>query len=383
MKEGGLMKVETYNYNAGWNKDLNHSLDSAQTLVLVFASSIIEKIQKPLDELITAFPSSVITGCSSANEIYQDEVSTDGLVVSVVRFEKTRLRLFSRYVDPCLDCQIIGEELVTNLIMDDLNSIFVLSDGLNVNGSQLTKGMNSILPEGVSVVGGLAGDDNRFERTWVLHQNRPETGCVSAVGFYGKELHLSHSFQGGWRELGLERKVTASKNNILYELDGRPALEIYKAYLGDRAEGLPGTGLLFPLSLREKHNGKEMTVRTILGVDESKQSITFAGDIPEGSFVTLMTTTHDNLIEAAHIAAKNIDFSGYDNQEVLSIAISCVGRHLVLKQRTEDELEAILDELPEHTKQIGFYSYGEISPLMSGQCDLHNQTMTLSVFWES
>jgi len=378
------MKIETYSYAGGWSRELNASLDSSQTLIVIFGSSIIEKIQKPLDDVVAAFPNSIITGCSSASEICHDEVSEDGFVVSIVQFEKTDLKIVSKGVGSCSDCRSVGKELIEELLDDDLSGVLVLSDGLLINGSQLTKGINSVIPEGIAVVGGLAGDNSRFERTWVLHENQPESGYVTAVGFYGQDFHLSHSFKGGWRELGLERKVTSSDNNILYELDGQPALDIYKEYLGDRAVGLPGTGLLFPLSLREDYHKKtEGTVRTILGIDEEKHSITFAGDIPEGSSVTLMTTTYDNLIEAAQAAANDIDFTGYNGQEVLSIAVSCVGRHLVLKQRTEEELEAILEVFPEHTKQIGFYSYGEISPLLSGQCDLHNQTMTLSVFWES
>ena len=380
------MKIEIYNYREQekWNRELDVSLDSSQTLIIIFGSSLVKKIQKPIDEIVTAFPNSIITGCSSASEIYHNEVSEDGLVVSVVQFEKTRLKLVSMGINTCPDCQMIGKDLITDLIEDDLKGIFVLSDGLLVNGSQLTKGINSVVPAGIAVVGGLAGDDSRFERTWVIHNRQPESGYVTAIGFYGQSIHLSHAFKGGWRELGLERKVTLSDHNVLYELDGQPALDIYKDYLGDRATGLPGTGLLFPLSLRENHHAKEeTTVRTILGVDEEKHSITFAGDIPEGSFVTLMTTTYDSLIEAAQTAANAIDLTGYNGQEILSIAVSCVGRHLVLKQRTEEELDAILEVLPEQTKQIGFYSYGEISPLLSGQCDLHNQTMTLSVFWES
>jgi hypothetical protein len=54
----------------------------------------------------------------------------------------------------------------------------------------------------------------------------------------------------------------------------------------------------------------------------------------------------------------------------------------VLKQRIEEELEATLEAMPEKTSQIGFYSYGEISPLASGRCDLHNQTMTLTLLSE-
>jgi len=177
--------------------------------------------------------------------------------------------------------------------------------------------------------------------------------------------------------------VTKSSHNVLYELDNMPALQIYKRYLGDKAEGLPATGLLFPLELKANHDSDESKVRTILGVNEEDNSITFAGDIPEGSHVTLMKANYNRLIDGASQAAESLDLCEYDDEAIASIAISCVGRRLVLKSRVEEELEAIYDVLPHKTKQIGFYSYGEISPLASGKCDLHNQTMTLTVIWES
>jgi hypothetical protein len=153
-------------------------------------------------------------------------------------------------------------------------------------------------------------------------------------------------------------------------------------YLAEKAQELPASGLLFPLELQEDENGVTKTVRTILAVNEQDKSITFAGDIPEGCTVSLMKANHDRLIMGAFDASKKVDLSDYHNEEILSIAISCIGRKLVLKQKVEDELEATLENLPKGTKQVGFYSYGELSPASNGECDLHNQTMTLTVIWE-
>jgi hypothetical protein len=183
--------------------------------------------------------------------------------------------------------------------------------------------------------------------------------------------------------LGPEREVTSSQHNVLYELDGQPALDLYKKYLGDRADGLPATGLLFPLAIRNEEESDGNTVRTILAVNEHDQSITFAGDIPQGSFVRLMRANFDRLIDGAADAAAAIHTSADDREPLLNVAVSCVGRRLVLGPRTEEEIEAVLDGMPQGTQQIGYYSYGEISPLASGRCDLHNQTMTLTAIWET
>jgi hypothetical protein len=261
--------------------------------------------------------------------------------------------------------------------------VLLFSDGLNVNGTELVRGLNSVLPSRVVVTGGLAGDGSRFQRTWVVHHGAPQANLVVAAGLYGESVSVGHGSKGGWDNFGPERLITRSQGNILFELDGRPALELYKEYLGELAEGLPATGLLFPLALRSDSSDEKNLVRTILAVDEATQSLTFAGDVPQGSLARLMRANFDRLIDGASEAAEmtgETDASG--RGDTLAIAISCVGRRLVLGQRAEEEIEATLDVLPEGTRQIGFYSYGEIAPYMRGQCDLHNQTMTLTTISE-
>jgi len=377
------MLLETYLYTDSWNKALDSSYDSKNTLLIVFASPDTSKIEKPLEELSSIFSNSIIIGASTAGEIFQDELYEDSLVVSVIRFEKTELRHSICTLISAENSFKDGVNIARDLLQDDLRGIFILSDGLNANGSQLTEGISSVIEPYIPVTGGLAADGDRFERTWVLVDGKPKSGFVCAVGFYGSSIKIAYASKGGWDRLGLERIVTKSKDNVLYELDKQPALEIYKRYLGDKADGLPATGLLFPLELRDEATSKESKVRTILAVDEDTQSITFAGDIPEGSHVTLMKANYNRLIDGASQAAESLELDEYNNEEIISIAISCVGRRLVLKSRVEEELEAILDIVPSKTKQIGFYSYGEISPLASGKCDLHNQTMTLTLFWET
>jgi len=377
------MQLANYTYTNSWSSDLNSVLDSPQTLIIVFGSSKMESIKKPLKELIETFPLATVIGASTAGEIFQDELLENALVVSVMHFDNTSIRLVSHAVTAPEDSFEKGSAIAKTLSEDDLKSIFILSDGLNVNGSQLTKGISDVLPEGVIVTGGLAGDDDRFEQTWVIVEGKPQANYITAVGLYGEHIHIGHGSKGGWDRLGMARKVTRSHNNVLYELDGQPALDIYKRYLGEKADGLPATGLLFPLELQENGSEEESKVRTILAINEEENSITFAGDIPEESQVTLMKANFDRLIDGASEAAEMVLLESYSDEPLLSIAISCVGRRLVLKQRTEDELEVTLESLPSQTKQIGFYSYGEISPLATGSCDLHNQTMTLTLIWES
>ncbi len=377
------MQVITTNYrkNIGWSSPLP-SADSPQTLVLVFGASSFASFHEPFIELKEKYPNSVIAGCSTAGEIFDDLILDHSLVVSITKFKHTSIRSYATPISKAEDSLNTGKDIAAHLIEKDLSSVLVFTDGLLVNGTDFAKGVNSELSENTVVTGGLAGDGSDFQHTWVLVDGIPQSGYASGIGFYGDAIRIDHGSQGGWKAFGPYRRVTKSVNNVLYELDDEPALALYKGYLGDMAKGLPATGLRYPLSLSDGNSDKSL-VRTILAVDEKEQSLTFAGDIPMGYNAQLMYATFDNLVDGAEQAATMINIDVKPSQEVLAIAISCVGRRMVLEEEPGAELEATLDFLPQQTKQIGFYSYGELSPYAkNGNCDLHNQTMTLTTIYE-
>ncbi|WHZ17780.1 MAG: FIST C-terminal domain-containing protein [Nitrospira sp.] len=360
-------------------------LDSPETLLVLFGASGLIDVPDRIDQVLEACPRSHVLGCSTAGEIHGSEISDESLVVAAMRFEKTRVQTAQVACHSPKDSYEAGASIAAQLNTPSLRGILVLSDGLHVNGSKLVEGLNDSLGGTVIVTGGLAGDGTRFKRTWVIKDRTPQSGYVTAVGLYGDHVRIGQGSKGGWDQFGPTRLVTKSDDNVLYELDGRPALQLYKDYLGDRATGLPATGLLFPLALRASWSDEKSLVRTILAVDETAQSMTFAGDIPQGAFAQLMRANFDRLIQGASDAATltvNGFHSSHPGTPILSIAISCVGRRLVLGERTEEETEATLDILPQDSRQVGFYSYGEISPYAGGACDLHNQTMTLTTMTE-
>lgn len=374
------LHISRYDPVTGWQPSPDCSLDSPSTLVLVFGSLDPDATGVALRVLCDAYPAAVIAGCSTAGEILDRAVADGGLVAAVARFEATALRLAAAPVAGPGASFATGQYLARELVGPGLRAAFVLSDGLHVNGSELVNGLNALLPSDVTVTGGMAGDGPRFERTWVLTRDGARERFVAAVGFYGDMVEVGHGSEGGWDIFGPERRITRSEGNVLYELDGRPALDLYREYLGDLADGLPATALLFPLALRGV-NSEHQVVRTVLSVDPAARTLTFAGDMPEGALAQLMKANPDRLIDGAARAASSAR-SRHEGEPALSIAVSCVGRRLVLGDRTDDELDAVLDGLPADVRQVGFYSYGEFSPHGGGYCDLHNQTMTLTTIRE-
>lgn len=376
----------------GWSQPLP-DLDSPQTLVLVFGSYDWHRTPGPFLDLQETYPRSVIAGCSGHGAIHAAQLLQDALVVSITRFTHTRLRLASQSLK--LESEgdgtsswNAGFHLAKDLQAPDLQGILVFTDGLHTNGSELVKGLNAHLANSVVVAGGLSADDLQFAATWLLENSMPVSQRVCGIGFYGNAIRLHSHARDGWKPFGPERLITRSEGNILYELDGCPALELYKRYLGDHANALPASGLSFPLSVCKPDDGEGTpgmaVVRTILGIDEEQQSMRFAGDIPQTYKARLIYGSLDNLIEGAEEVAQQLAEKLPDSPgPVLAIAISCAARRLVMKEDTELELEATLDNLPPTAVQTGFYSLGELCPtLETGTCDLHNQTMTLTVIYE-
>ncbi len=366
----------------GWVPHTQGVLGDSAQLVLTFGSTSILKDTGNIDQIRDAYPRAHIMGCSTAGEICGTRVSDDSLVTTAVHFEHTGLSLGRISLEQVRDSFHAGECLAAQLDPEGLVHVLVFSDGLKVNGSDLVRGLTEHLPDQVSVTGGLAGDGDRFEETLVLSNDVPQRETVTVLGLYGSRLRVGFGSVGGWDPFGTERLITRSKGNVLYEFDGCSALDLYKKYLGSHAKGLPATGLLFPLSLRTRA-GDTGVVRTILAVNEDEQSMTFAGDVPEGSYARMMKANSDRLIDGA-IGATRISYEAIGSTSPdLAILISCVGRKLVLKQRIEEEVEGVRDVLGTRTVLTGFYSYGEMGPFEPGaKSELHNQTMTITTFSE-
>jgi len=350
-------------------------------LVLVFGGGAALADPARGDEVRAAFPSARIVGCSTAGEISGTEVLDDSIVATAIAFEHTRIRTALEPLDDASKSQAVGERLARALSGEGLRHVFVIAEGVQINGSELLAGMRAVLPTDVTVTGGLAGDAARFERTCVCFEGRGYDRHVAAVGFYGDRFVVGHGSMGGWDPFGPERRITRSVGNVLYELDGESALGLYKSYLGPHAAELPSSGLLFPLDLILEDGTR--LVRTILGVDEAAGSLTFAGDVPQGARAQLMKANFDRLVDGAQGAADGAFARVGRRAPALGVLVSCVGRKLVLGQRIEEEVEAVRDVLGPDVPLTGFYSYGEIAPTgVTTKCELHNQTMTITTFDE-
>lgn len=350
-------------------------------MVFVFGGVGFFKDAASCQALKAEFPNSVVIGCSTAGEISDKGVTDNTLVVTGLHSPKAKTKSTRSTIAAGADSFKCGASIGDALKASDLNAVFVLGRGLDINGTALVDGIRSAVGKDVIVTGGLAGDGGAFQQTWTYLDGKSSDGEVVAVGLYGGGLKVGYGSVGGWKPFGPARKVTKSENNVMYTIDGEPALDVYKKYLGEDAKGLPGSGLRYPFALLNDQEDESGIIRTILAVDEKAGSLTFAGDIPQGGLVRLMHADQEKLVGGARKAAessKNASNAG------VGILVSCVGRKLVLGDDIDNEVDAVKEVLGEDNHVTGFYSYGEICPLAGfTECKLHNQTMTVTWFTEA
>jgi hypothetical protein len=370
-------------------KDLTKSspLPSAN-LVLVFGSVKRFSESRLTETLRERYPAAQVIGCTTAGEINEQGVFDDSLQITAIQWERTSMRVADLRVSDMQNSFQAGASLATTLEADTLRAVLVFSDGLNVNGTDILKGMQNILGNEVPIVGGMASDNAAFTRTLLLHNSTVSDNLVIAVGLYGNNLVTASGALGGWKPYGPPRKVTRSIKNVVYEMDGKPALPLYRMYIGEHyAKSLPGSGLKFPFAFVSEGGRDVETIRTLLSIDPSNNSLTFAGDVPEGQTVRFCQTTHDRLVEGAGGAAHMVSISLPEQatrSPGLAICVSCVGRKLVMAEQVSDEIKIVKSVLGPQAAITGFYSNGEFSPSQnSEQSVLHNQTMTIGYLTEN
>lgn len=376
-----------WNPNNGWNLLSGDGQLRGASLVLTFGSGAALHDPERIAEIKANYPNANVVFCSTAGEINNANLPSlaylndNSLVVTAVKFDSSTLQCAAINLADVSDAREAGMKLGLTLKHDGLKWVMTFADGMKVNGSRLLNGLLEVLPEGVSVSGGMAGDEFRMQHAFVGLDRAPEEGVIVAIGFYGDHLKIGYGTYGGWDPFGPERLITRAQDNILYELDGEPALDVYKRYIREGAQSLPLQALLFPLSIRDED--KSVFLRGVAAVNEEEHSITLFGDVQQGAKARLMRFNPERLIDGAGKSAMMSMESMGDMHDGLAILVSCMGRRLVLKQRAEEEVEMLRTSYAPQVTMAGFYSYGEISPSPgSGRSSMHNYTMTITLLHE-
>lgn len=268
-----------------------------------------------------------------------------------------------------------------------ISLFMMLPDGLNGNGAEIVRGVQSVLGENFPIIGGSAGDDYLFKQTWQYYNGEVLTDSVIGIGFFGK-FSFGFGVRHGWKPIGLPMKVTKAEGAVLKEVDGKPALEIYSEYFGKAAaelvrEPIARMAYTYPLGMSVE-GSDEFLIRDPVIANE-KGEITMAAEIPTGATIRLMFGDREKAIAAAKDAASTAlsQLGGMPPRAIFMF--NCMARNRLLGVHCHEENEAVQSVIGKDVPMVGFYTYGEQGPLLGTKdtkAYFHNETMTLMVLGE-
>lgn len=363
---------------------------SEASLAIVYSSVSLD--QELLLSGITKILGSVpVIGCTTAGEITDQGVHEHSVVVMVLHSDSIR---FSPAMGENIkgNAYAAGKQFAETVKQQDKNvsALMMMPDVLAGSGSAIVDGVLDVVGKNFVIVGGAPGDDYLFKQTYQYLNGQVHTGAVVGTGFSGA-FSMGVGVRHGWIPVGDTMEVTRAEGAVLHELDGEPALEIYQAYLGKKAEELKSEPLaklaiVYPLGIVDDTDGAhEYLIRDPLTVNDDG-SITLAAEIEVGAKVRLMVGSADESIKAAREAAKSLmeDMDGVQPQAVFMF--NCIARKKLygIKEKHEQEIAQVQSIIGHDTPLIGFYTYGEQAPLGGEvknikQCHprFHNETMVL------
>lgn len=377
------MKTElnVWSKDSGWANGQSPGQLKNPNIVILFTSPDVMANTDLPKQIETAYPNSDIVGCTGSGAISGQKVYDKSLVVIAIAFDKAYTKTAKVEVQNTQEAEEAAKTLLNQLPKEDLKHVIILFNLLKFDPGVLIETLAKNLPEGVGLTGGAAGDYETFSKTYVYYKGEISENSVVLIGFYGKDLKINYNCEIGCKPYGPERYITKVDDKMVYELDGQPALSLYKEFLGPYADRLPLISQKYPFAVRFNENDKQV-FRTIFGIDETKQSVIISGGLPKGTPTQFVLISIPKLIEGAELAA--VESKKIENEPELVFLFSCSGRRLVLHQRVEEELESVNTIFGEKPTVVGFYCYGEVSPYkMKEKCYLQNYSMAITTITES
>ncbi len=376
------MKIDQFTVSVGEISYSSQSITdlSKASFVLVFASRTMLESSAWIDTIQDRYKNVPVVSCSSSGMIYQSALKEDEVSGIAVQLEKTIVRIESKQLADFSDSKEMGHQLGTDLMEPDLKHVLLFSDGWLVNGSELIDGIYGALSEAVTVGGGFAGDGANFSRTLIGLNQQIERGMVVAIGMYGENLSVGFGKHGGWNEFGEEMEVTEVNGREIVQLDNQSVLSLYREFLGEDADGLPGKALMYPLAVKLPDFPNPL-VRTVMNIDDLEGTIATGQPVPKGAKIQFMRAKFDNIIKGVEQAAEE-SLKNHISTPEFALVVSCIGRKLLFGKQIEEEIAIVKQALGNTPIVSGFYSNGEICMDERGLAELHHQYLTVTTFKE-
>jgi hypothetical protein len=360
--------------------DLLAELGRAPDLVILFSSAkydaarVLEGIHSRLSAAVP------LVGCSSYAEIDAEQALTSSVVAMGLVLEGIAVQTF-HVEGRGVDSFTAGREAGLGLRGFAPDLIITFPDVLEMNATRFLLGLQDALGAATPIVGGASADDGAFKATYQIHGRDVMSGGAVGVALKGP-LTIVTAAKSGYTPVGATHTSTRVEDGkVVLEIDGRPALDLYRDYLGARAAQMPAVSIEFPIGVVGGVEGTErvpndarILVRAIFAVDEARGALILGGDVPEGAAIRVMRATKEDVVRGADEATATA-MAAMPAPEV-ALIFSCMSRKSVLGPRFKDECRASFARLPEGVPRIGFYTFGELSPVQ-GTTMHHESTYTL------
>ena len=337
--------------------------------VTVVFASVEHDQEEMLKGIREASGGAPLVGCTDAGEITNDGPAKGGVGVMAIQSDSVE---FTTGIgkDIKAGAREAGKAVAVDVqskAKEALRAFIMFPDVLTGNGADIVRGVLDELGQNFPVIGGAAGDDFLFEKTYEYHNDEVVSGAVIGMGLAGK-FSMGAGVRHGWLPISPPMKVTKSEGSVVHELDGRPAVSIYEDYFGSEAEELrkeplARMAITYPLGLKVP-DLEEYLIRDPITVDE-KGAITCAAEIPEGSEIRLMIGSKEKAQDAARDAAKKLmgDFEAVGTKPKFLLMFNCIAREKLFAQHANDEIQAVMNIIGKDVPLLGFYTYGEQAPI--------------------
>lgn len=240
-----------------------------------------------------------------------------------------------------------------------------------ISHSEIVRGLMAETT-GVSITGAgtcfdpfLPQDHPLFFQDFQYAQAERTTDQLTVLGIrWEDERRDFFAWATGLSPLGISGKVTGSTGNRLYEIDGQPAGNYFKRFLGDSYDMFSGTSVSVGLL---SFFGEEMNLHSLPALrQEEDGAFVFAEPVSVGMTINLVQGTHQELLDGAREAALDLKRQLAGKALKAVIVFSCGGRHLILNNSAAEELAHVQEVLGTDIPLIGFHAGGEIAPLVQG-----------------
>jgi len=327
----------------------------------------------------------MVVGCSAAGEISPQASDHESVVVMAMSAPKMNFSV-GKSNGVSKDSFKAGADAAKATLKaagkKKFDLFIMIADGMTGNGADIVKGVQSVLGENFPIIGGSAGDDYRFEKTYEYFGDKVLTDSVIGIGLSG-DFKFGFGIRHGWEPVGLPMTVTEAEGTVIKKIDGKPALKVYEDYFQREAselieQPLARMAYTYPLGVAVE-GSDELLIRDPV-VANKKGEITMASETPKGSIVRLMIGDQDNAKNAADWAANRAKEQLGKATPKCAIMFNCMARKKLFGMKCHEENALVSSIIGKDVPIIGFYTYGEKGPLLGKigtPAYFHNETMTM------